>query len=51
MLGVSEVKTLSKRLAEVEATTLLDLLAGRIAERQVDTLQKTLAEVKLCTSV
>ena len=50
MLVVSELKTLSKRLAEVEARTLLDLLAGRIAERQVDTLQKTLAEVKLCTS-
>ena len=44
-----EVETLSKRLADVEARWLVDLLAGRIAERQVDTLNKTLAEFKLCT--
>ena len=45
-----EVETLGKRLAEVQARTLVDLLAGKIAERQVDTLHKTLAEVRLCSS-
>ena len=45
-----EVETLSKRLAEVQARRLVDLLAGRIQERQVDTLHKTLAEVRLYTS-
>ena len=44
-----EVETLSERMADVEARWLVDLLAGRIAERQVDTLHKTLAEVELCT--
>ena len=44
------MEKLSKRLAEVQARRLVDLLAGRIAERQVDTLHKLLAEVRLCTS-
>ena len=42
-----EVETLSKRMAKVEATRLL---VHRIAERQVVTLQKTLAKVGHCTS-
>ena len=44
-----EVETLTEKMAEVEARRLENLLAGRIAERQVDTLNKTLAEFKLCT--
>ena len=42
-----EVKTLSKRLTEVQARRLVDVLAERLAEKQVDTLDKTLAEVSL----
>ena len=45
-----QVDTLSKRQAEVQARRLVDLLPGRIEERQVDTLHKTLAEVGLSTS-
>ena len=45
-----QVETISERMAEVEVRRLENLLAGRIAERQVDTLHKTLAEVELCTS-
>lgn len=45
-----EVETLSKRLAKEESRRLFDVLAGRIAEGQVDTLHKTLAEVRFCTS-
>ena len=37
-------------MAEVEATRLINLLVSRIADRQVDTLQKTLAKVGHCTS-
>ena len=45
-----EVETLKKRLAEVEAEGQLTyLLIGR-QKKQVDTLDETLAEVRLCTS-
>ena len=44
------METLSKRLAEAEARGLVDLLADRLAEMQVYTLDETLAEVRLCTS-
>ena len=48
--SVLEVETLSKRLAEAEARGLADLLADRLAEMQVYTLDETLAEDRLCTS-
>ena len=44
------METLSKRLAEAEARRLVYLLADMLAEMQVDTLDETLAEVRLCTS-
>ena len=44
------METLSKRLAEVEARRQVDALADRLAEKQHYTLDKTLAEVRLCTS-
>jgi len=50
LLSLLEVQTLSKRLAEVEARRQVDALADRLAEEQHDTLDKTLAEVRVCTS-
>ena len=44
-----EVETLSKRLAEAEATRLVNLLADRLAEEEVDTLYETPVEVRLFT--
>ena len=43
-----EVETLSKRLAEAEPTRLVDLLADRLAEEEVDTLHETPVGVRLC---
>jgi len=45
-----EVQTLSKRMAEVKARRQVDVLADSLEEEQQDTLDKTLAEVRPCTS-
>ena len=45
-----EVETLSKTMTEVETRSPVDVLADRQEERELDTLNKTLAKVKLCTS-
>lgn len=42
-----EIETVSKRLAEVQARRLVDLLPDRLAEERVDRLDKTLAKVRL----
>ena len=47
---VSEVETLSKRLAYVNARRLVDVVADRLVEEQVDTLHGTLAKIRLRTS-
>ena len=47
---VSEVETLSKRLAYVNARRLVDVVADRLVEEQVDTLHETLAKIRLRTS-
>ena len=47
---VLKVKTLGKRLANVVARRLVVVLADRLAEKQVNTLYKTLAKVRVCTS-
>ena len=47
---VSEVETLSKRLAYVNARRLVDVVADRLVEEQVDTLYKTPVKIRLCNS-
>ena len=46
MLVVSEVETLSKRLAYVDARRLVDVVADRLVEEQVDTLYETVAKIR-----
>ena len=45
-----EMKTLSNTLAEVEIRRLVVEVDERLTERQVNTLNKALAKVGLCTS-
>ena len=47
---VSEVETLSKRLAYVNARRLVDVVADRLVEEHVDTLYKTPVKIRLRNS-